>query len=132
MVETLSALLKIKSRGIETDIRELAWLWEEAIREARFRDPRLAYAVLQSLARSYLRGHGLKMGNTQGLIKHLPVETKVILLVIGHVSEKSVFDSLQHAGVTSAESFLSILKAYRDVKDEISLVSQKGDGGETD
>ncbi|MBN2238819.1 MAG: hypothetical protein JW712_03515 [Dehalococcoidales bacterium] len=131
-VETLSSILKIKSRGIETDIRELAWLWEEAIREARFRDPRLAYSILKSLARSYLRGHGLKMGNAQGLMKHIAVEVKVIVLVIGYVSEKSVFDSLHQAGVMSAESFLSILKAYRDVKDEISLVTQKGTGGETD
>lgn len=94
MIETLSSLLKIKSRDIETDIRELAWLWEEAIREARFRDPKLAYSILRSLAKSYLRGHGLKMGNTQGLMKHLPVETKVILMLIEYVSKKSMFDFL--------------------------------------
>jgi len=131
-LEMLSSILKVKSRVIEADIRELAWLWDETIKDARFGDPRLAYAVLQSLSRSYLRGHGLKMGNMQGLLKHLPVESKVMILIVGHVSEKPMFESLHQAGVTSAESFISILKAYRDVKDEVSHVLLKGESGETE
>ncbi len=131
LLEGLGSMLNRKSRNIEGDIKEVAWLWEEAIREARFGDPKLAFAVLRSLARSYLRGHGLKMGNRRGIRKHLPTESAVMILIVNHVSDQAVFESLHQAGVTSHESFTAMLKAYQDELYDASLVFQQGEKSET-
>ncbi|MBN2238676.1 MAG: hypothetical protein JW712_02795 [Dehalococcoidales bacterium] len=131
LLEGLGSMLKRKSRSIEGDIRELAWLWEEAIREARFGDPKLAFAVLRSLVRSYLRGHGLKMGNRRGVRKHLPIESTVMILTVNRVSDQAVFESLHQAGVTSLESFTVLLQAYQDGRYDASLVFQQGEKSET-
>ncbi|MBN2239686.1 MAG: hypothetical protein JW712_07920 [Dehalococcoidales bacterium] len=132
LLKELETLLNQKRQSIEADIKELAWFWEEAIREARFGDPKLTFAILRSLARSYLLGHGVKLRNPLGFQMCRPAESNLMILLVNHASDHDEFSSLHQAGVTSFEVFTASLKAYPDDDSESSLTRQKGVGGETD
>jgi len=125
-LETLSAMLDLKSRIIEADIKDLAWLWEETLSEAKFADPRLAFHVLRAVSRSYLRGRNLRMGNFQGLNRHQWTKATLMIVLVRYVSDKEVFDCLHQAGVTSIKSFTSVLNSYFDIVDEANRILQEG------
>ena len=125
-LETLCTMLNAKSRIVEADLKELAWLWEETLKEAKFADPRLAFYVLRALSRSYLRGRNLRMGNSHGFLRHQWKEAALITILVGYVSDDAVFDCLHQAGVTSIKSFASALSSYFDVLDEANRILQKG------
>jgi len=125
-LETLSATLGVKSRIVEADIKDMAWLWEETLKEAKFADPRLAFHVLRAVSRSYLRGRNLRMGNFQGLNRHQWTEAALIIVLVRYVSDDEVFDCLHQAGVTSVKSFTSALNSYFDILDEANRILQEG------
>ena len=125
-LETLSTTLGVKSRTVEADIKDLAWLWEETLSEAKFADPRLAFYVLRAVSRSYLRGRNLRMGNSQGLQRHQSKESMLMRILVRYVAGESIFDCLHETGVTSTESFASALNSYFDIADEANRILQKG------
>ena len=125
-LETLSTALGVKSRIVNADIKDLAWLWEEALKEANFADPRLAFYVLRAVSRSYLRGRNLRMGNFKGLWRHQWTEVGLMTILVRYVSDDEVFDCLHKAGVTSVKSFTSALNSYFDILNEANRILQEG------
>jgi len=126
LLDTLSTALGVKTPIIKADIKDLAWLWEESLKEANFADPRLAFYVLRSVSRSYLRGRNLRMGNFKGLWRHQWTEVGLMTILVRYVSEEAVFDCLHKAGVTSVESFTSALNSYFDILNEANRILQEG------
>ena len=125
-LETLSATLGVRSRIVEADIKDLARSWEEPLRDAKFADPRLAFYVLRAVARAYLRGRNLRMGNSQGLRRHESKEAMLMKILAQYAAEESVFDCLHEIGVSSVESFASALNSYFDIVDEANCIQQEG------
>ena len=125
-LETLSTALGVKSRIVNADIKDLAWLWEETLKEANFADPRLAFYVLRAVSRSYLRGRNLRMGNFKGLWRHQWTEVGLMTILVRYVSDDEVFDCLHKAGVTSVKSFTSALNSYFDIFNEANRILQEG------
>jgi len=125
-LETLSTMLGVKSRIIEADIKDLAWVWEETLSQAKFADPKLAFYVLRAVSRSYLRGRDLRMGNHQGLWRHQWKEAALMTVLVQYVSDDDVFDCLHQAGVISIKSFTSALNSYFDIVDEANRILQEG------
>ena len=125
-LETLSTALGVKSRIINADIKDLAWLWEETLKEANFADPRLAYYVLRAVSRSYLRGRNLRMGNFKGLWRHQWTEAGLMTILVRYVSDETAFDCLHKAGVTSVKSFTSALNSHFDIFNEANRILQEG------
>jgi len=97
--------LGIKSRVLQADINELAWFWEELISEVHSPAPSSLLTVLGYLVNAYLRGRDFRMGNYQGIKRHLWKKTAIMRLVIDCAAKDKVLDSLHKAGVTSAEAF---------------------------
>ena len=122
----LSTMLGVINRIVEADIKELAWLWEETLRQAKFADPRLAFYVLRALSRSYLRGRNLRMGNSHGFLRHQWTEAVLTTVLVKYVADDTVFDCLHQAGVTSVLSFASALGSYFDIVDEANRILQQG------
>jgi len=125
-LETLSATLGVKSPIVEADIKDLAWLWEETLSEAKLADPRLAFYVLRAVSRSYLRGRNLRMGNFHGLNRHQLKQVALMTVLVLYVSDDAAFDCLHQAGVTSVKSFTSVLNSYFDILDEANRILQEG------
>jgi len=126
LLDALSTALGVKSPIIKADIKDLAWLWEETLKEANFADPRLAFYVLRSVSRSYLRGRNLRMGNFKGLWRHQWTEVGLMTILVRYVSDDEVFDCLHKAGVTSVKSFTSALNSYFDILNEANRILQEG------
>ena len=129
-LETLSASLGVKSRIVKADIKDLARSWEEPLRDARFADPRLAFYVLKAVARAYLRGRNLRMGNSQGLHRHQSKEAMLMRILVRYVAGESDFECLHETGVTSMESFASALSSYFDIADEANQILHEGENHE--
>jgi hypothetical protein len=125
-LEPLSTMPGVKSRIVEADIKDLAWVWEETLSQARFADPRLAFYVLRAISRSYLRGRDLRMGNHQGLWRHQWTEAGLMTILVKYVADDNVFDCLHQAGVTSVKAFTSALNTYFDILDEANRILQEG------
>lgn len=132
LVQELEKSLKRNRKSIEADIKELAGLWEEAIRVARFGDPKLTFTILRSLARSYLLGHGIKLRNPMGFQMPLPTESNLMILLVNYASDHDRFSSLHQTGVTSLKISTASLKVYPDDDSESCLTLPKGDRRETD
>ncbi len=124
-LETLSVTLGLKSRIVKADIKDLARSWEEPLKDAKFADPRLAFHVLKAVARAYLRGRNLRMGNSQGLHRHQSKEAMLMRILVRYVARESAFECLHETGVTSMESFVSALKHYSDIADETKSILQE-------
>ena len=126
LLETLSTKLGMKNRIIEADIKDLAWLWEESIRDVKSANPQLAFSVLRAISRSYLRGRNIRMGNYKGLWRHQRTETELMTILVRYASERAVFECLHKARVTSVKSFASVLKSNFDILDEADRILQEG------
>ncbi len=129
-LETLSVTLGVKNRTVKADIKDLARSWEEPLRDAKFADPRLAFYVLKTVARSYLRGRNLRMGNSQGLQRHQSKEAMLMRMLVRYVAGESVFECLHERGVTSVESFAAALNSYFDIADEANSILTGGENHE--
>ena len=125
-IVTLSAALSVKSPIVEADIKDLAWLWEETLSEAKFADPRLAFYVLRAVSRSYLRGRDLRMGNFQGFNRYQREYVAMMTILVRYVSDDAVFECLHQAGVTSVKAFAEVLNSYFDILDEANRILQEG------
>ncbi len=124
-IEIVSNTLGVKSRIVEADIKNLARSWEEPLKDAKFADPRLAFYVLKAVARAYLRGRNLRMGNSQGLQRHLVKEGTLMRILVRYAAGASSFDCLHEIGVTSEESFVAALNSYSDIADETRSILQE-------
>lgn len=124
-IEIVSNTLGVKSRIVEADIKNLARSWEEPLKDAKFADPRLAFYVLKAVARAYLRGRNLRMGNSQGLQRHQSKEAMLMRILVRHAAGESMFDCLHEIGVTSEESFVAALNSYSDISDETRSILQE-------
>ncbi|AQU05293.1 hypothetical protein B1778_00695 [Dehalococcoides mccartyi] len=124
-IEIISNTLDVKSRIVTADIKELARFWEEPLRDARFADPRLAFYILKAVARAYLRGRNLRMGNAQGLRRHELTKAMLMRTMIRYAAGESMFSCLYETGVISLKAFASALNSYADIADEASKVLQE-------
>jgi len=104
----LTQELGVKPKILEGDIRDMTWVWEEAVTYIPRPSVLAVFYTLRAITRSYLRGRALRMGNWQGWEKHSFTETMLMLCLIGYVTseEGAVFDALREAGLGSMESFL--------------------------
>ncbi len=122
-IEYLGKTLSVKGRLVEADIKDLGWLWEQTLSEATFADPRLAFYVLIAIGRAYLRGRNVRMGNSQGLVRHQWTEVGLMTILVRYVADETVFDCLHQAGVTSVAAFSSALNSYFDILDEAKRIT---------
>ena len=129
-LETLSVTLGMKSRIVKADIKDLARSWEEPLKDAKFADPRLAFYVLKAVARAYLRGRNLRMGNSQGFQRHQSKEAMLMRMLVRYVAGESVFGCLHERGVTSVESFATAMNSYFDIADEANSILTGGENHE--
>ena len=104
----LTKELGVKPQILESDIKDMAWVWDEAVSEIHQPSARVVFYTLRAMTRSYLRGRGLRMGNWQGWEKHSFTETMLMMCLVGYVTgeEGTVFEALRQAGLSSVESFL--------------------------
>jgi len=117
-LDSLSAALGIKPQVLEADIKELAWSWDEVVREMGLTNPERLLLVLSYLCRTYLRGRNVRMGNYQGIWRHIDKKAAAIMLTIEHVtSEQYCFESLHKAGVTSVIRFRDAILGFAEGKD---------------
>lgn len=126
--------LGVKSRILEADIKELAWSWEEVISNIDSPTPPVLLTVLGYLVRAYLRGRNVRMGNYQGIARHVWKKTAIVRLVIDCAAKDEVLESLHKAGVTSADGFRdAVLNSTRaddyDVLEEVRRFLE-GEGGQ--
>ena len=119
---TLCTMLGLKRRVVEADVKDLAWLWQRIISEAKFADPYLSFHALRAVARSYLRGRNLRMGNHQGLERHRWVDTILMTVLVQYVIGNSSFDCLHRAGVSSVQEFTTALNNHFEIIDEADCI----------
>ncbi len=129
-----SDALGIKSHVLEADVKEMAWLWEEATRKTDSPTPPFLWAVLGSVVEAYLRGRGFRMGNYQGVSRHIEKKTAIRRLVISCAAENEIFHSLHKAGVTSLDGFRdaiihSMAVTEYDILDEVKQFLGDEEGG---
>ena len=131
-VDELASSLGIKPKVLETDIRDLAWLWEMTMGDMDLRNPLSALDVLNAIAKAYIRGRNCRMGSYQTMWKHLPTKAAMIYHLAEYVSKENVselaysrFPHLRACGVTSVDEFLaqvnklSIERSRRQEEEEI-------------
>ncbi len=112
-LESTSGVLGVKSHVLEADIKELAWCWEMAVEDIDSPSPGALHSILSFLAKAYLRGRNIRMGNYQGLWRHLHKKGDIMRLVIEYVGEeKYLFDTLHKLGVLSVEKFMDAIITY--------------------
>jgi hypothetical protein len=124
-IEIISNTIDVKNHIFKADVKELARAWEEPLRDARFADPRLAFYVLKAVARAYLRGRNLRMGNAQGLRRHEVTEAKLMRILVGYAAGETIFGCLREVGVISLQSFIVALNSYADIADEVNDTLQE-------
>jgi len=110
-IEEVASILGIKARVLESDIKDLAWLWEMTVKDVTVCDSLGALDVLAAIAKAYLRGRNCRMGSYQTLLKHLPTKAAVMYLMADHVAEENedhvFYQHLRDCGVISAETFVA-------------------------
>jgi len=121
-------MLGLKRRVMEADVKDLAWLWQRTISEAKFADPYLAFHALRAVVVSYLRGRNMRMGNHQGLQRHQWVDITLMVVLLRYVIGNPSFDCLHRAGVSSVREFASALKNHFSVLDEADRILQAKEG----
>jgi hypothetical protein len=109
-LEELASTLGTKPQILNSDIRDLAWLWEQTVEEMRDVTPLAAFNLLYAIAKAYIRGRNCRMGNWQGILKHIGTKSAVMYLLMKQVSEDDVFETLHAWGVTSAEGFIGMAR----------------------
>jgi len=117
--------LGIKKQILEADIRDMAWVWEEAVGEICQPSPRAVFSILRVGTRSYLRGRGLRMGNWQGWEQHGLTESWLMMCLISYVVKESsghTFRALRQAGLTSIEAFVESMRRHLKAKEFDILV----------
>ena len=125
LYDSLAAELKIKTRVLESDIKDMAWLCEE-LAEVIGNNPALLLNILGSLVTAYLRGRNIRMGNWQGICQHIGKKRTLRKMLIKHVAGDKCFENLHRAGVTSVEEFMhaarhhkqDIMKQVREILEE--------------
>jgi hypothetical protein len=112
-LEELAPILGIKKKVLESDIRDLAWLWEQTMGDMAHHDPLSALDVVNAIAKAYIRGRNCRMGSYQTLWKHLPTKAAMIYHLGEYVSEKNApggyvwFPHLRDCGLTSLDDFIA-------------------------
>lgn len=111
-INELAATLGIKPKVLWADIKELAWLWEEAMEDVQTLNPLTAMDALHPIVTAYLRGKGFRMGNYQGISRHGTTMRRVAFLVAIQASgECEVFSRLCACGIGSMEDFIARLRS---------------------
>ena len=133
-LERAADALGIKSRVLEADIKELAWFWEEVISEVDSPTPPLLLTVLGYLVKAYLRGRDFRMGNYQGIWRHIWKKTAIVRLVIECAVKNAALASLHKAGLTSVEGFrYAVIRSAKisdyDVLEDVRQFLE-GEGGD--
>ena len=134
MLERAADDLGIKIRILQADIKELAWSWEEVISNIDSPSPPLLLTVLGYLVKSYLRGRNFRMGDYQGIKRHLWKKTAIMRLVTECAAKDKALDSLHKVGVISVEAFReAIIRSTEapdyDVLEEVKQFLEE-EGGE--
>ncbi len=130
-LEQAADSLGVKPHVLQADIKELAWSWEEVIRNIDSPTPLLLLTVLGYLVKAYLRGRNVRMGNYQGIARHVWKKTAIVRLVIDCAAKDEVLESLHKAGVTSTDGFRdAVLNSTRtdgyDILEEVKRFLERG------
>lgn len=111
-LEELAFSLGIKKKVLETDVKDMAWLWEVTAGDMELCDPLGALDVLNAIVTAYIRGGNCRMGSWQASWKHLPTKAAMIYHLAKYVSEKNApggyawFPHLRDCGVSSIDDYL--------------------------
>lgn len=65
----------------QTDLNELARQWHLVVSNIEYASSAMAMRLLSALIMAYLRGRGLRMGNQEGLVKHMGKVSALIQVV---------------------------------------------------
>jgi hypothetical protein len=135
MLERTADDLGIKSHILQADIKGLAWLWEQIISEVHSPAPSLLLTVLRHLVKAYLRGRDFRMGNYQGIKRHLWKKTAIMRLVTECAAKDKELDSLHKAGVISVGVFReAVIRSTEapdyNVLEEVKQFLEEEEGGE--
>lgn len=103
----LTEKLGISDKVLTADVRSLAWSWENIADSGVEPRSRALLTTLLAIVSSYLRGHGLRMGNHRGFERHQITLSVLTVYVVYEVVSggKYLFSALHRAGVTSMEDF---------------------------
>lgn len=120
-INELASVLGIKSRVLEADIKDLAWLWEDTVDYLGPLGPLGAVGTLLAIARAYIRGRNCRMGSYQTLWKHLPTKAAVVYHVVKQVVEQNssfpLYEKLSACGVSSIDAFFAAARHARLQRD---------------
>lgn len=119
-INEVASTLGIKPRVLSADIKELAWLWEEAMEDVQAMNPLAAMDTLNPIVKAYLRGKGIRMGNWQGIWRHCTTKAHVARLVILQASQEcELFKRLSACGVGSLDDFLTEARRLSCEREEL-------------
>ena len=113
--------LGISAKVLNADVRSLACSWETIAGSVDtppsmcVLQPLVLLTALLAIASSYLRGHGLRMGNHRGFARHQFTHGILAAYVVSEVVSggKYLFCALHRAGVTSMEDFANAIAEPR-------------------
>lgn len=128
IIEHTAQALAIKPKVLSADIKDMAWAWEETVGAIRQPSPKVLVSTLRAITKSYLRGHGVRMGNYQGIKQH---ERKLVLVMISitdYVISDNVFESLHQAGITSVNFWIDIAEKREERLNILDEVKRLLDG----
>jgi hypothetical protein len=81
ILEEVSQILRISTRELESDIKEIAEYWEVCLEKAAVSNRDVAIFILTTCANCYLRGRGIRLENHQLLKKNNGVLISLVTLV---------------------------------------------------
>ncbi len=81
ILEEMGRNLKISKRELENDIKYIAEYWETSLKKAPVQDRNTAIFLLTTFVDCYLRGRGLRAGNTRTANWHRAVLTSLVTLI---------------------------------------------------
>ena len=104
--------IAVKPKVLIADIKDMTWLLEETTEEINLSWMGLLSA-LRAIARSYLRGHGIRMGNYQQVKLHQKTLASLQVLIIDYATSDSVFEHVR--------------EVFKQMKPELRPEDQTGD-----
>jgi hypothetical protein len=101
----------------EADITYLAREWEDLVAIIEYPTRSFIISSLWALAKTYLRGQGIRMGNWQGFKKHSVKTSELAVAVMKRIAKdegnERHFPTLARLGFGSEESMLEFTRQVR-------------------
>jgi len=81
ILEEVGQILRISTKELEADIKDIAEYWEVCLEKAAINDRDVAIFLLTTCANCYLRGKGIKLENRQLMSKNSGVLISLVTLI---------------------------------------------------